>query len=53
MQYACRSYEEGLAAVGQELTCHGYRLYDLDGDEIYLLTLQPEALAADFEEVCR
>jgi len=32
VQYACRSHEEGLAAVGQELTCHGYRLYDLDGD---------------------
>ena len=41
VQYACRPHEEGLAAVGQELTCHGYRLYDLDGDEIYLLTLQP------------
>lgn len=52
VQYACRSHEEGLAAVGQELTCHGYRLYDLDGDEIYLLTLQPEAHAADFEKAC-
>lgn len=52
VQYACRSHEEGLEAVGQELTCHGYRLYDLDGDEIYLLTLQPEAHAADFEKAC-
>ena len=53
VQYACRSHEEGMAALGQELTCHGYRLYDLDGDEIYLLTLQPEAHAADFEKACR
>lgn len=52
VQYACRSHEEGLEAVGQELTCHGYRLYDLDGDEIYLLTLQPEAHATDFEKAC-
>ena len=53
VQYACRSHEEGLAAVGQELTCHGYRLYDLDGDEIYLLTLLPEVEAANLEMVCR
>lgn len=53
VQYACRSHEEGMAALGQELTCHGYRLYDLDGDEIYLLTLQAEAHAADFEMACR
>ena len=52
VQYACRSHEEGLAALGQELTCHGYRLYDLDGDDIYLLTLQPEAHLADFEKAC-
>lgn len=52
VQYACRSHEEGLAALGQELTCHGYRLYDLDGDDIYLLTLQPEAHATDFEKAC-
>ena len=52
VQYACRSHEEGLAALGQELTCHGYRLYDLDGDDIYLLTLQPEAHVADFEKAC-
>lgn len=53
VQYACRSHEEGLAAVGQELTCHGYRLYDLDGDDIYLLTLQSDVHAADFEKACR
>lgn len=53
VQYVCRPHEEGLAALGQELTCHGYRLYDLDGDDIYLLTLQPEARAADFEKACR
>lgn len=52
-QYACRSHEEGLAAVGQELTCFGYRLYDLDGDDIYLLSLQTEAHAADFKKACR
>ena len=52
-QYACLPHEEGMAALGQELTCHGYRLYDLDGDDIYLLTLQPEAHAADFEKACR
>ena len=44
-QYACRSHEEGMAALGQELTCHGYRLYDLDGDNIYLLALLPDALS--------
>ena len=53
VQYACRSHEEGMAALGQELTGHGYRLYDLDGDDSYLLTLQPEAHAADFEKACR
>ncbi|HIW65662.1 MAG TPA: hypothetical protein H9879_05470 [Candidatus Alistipes intestinipullorum] len=53
VQYACRSHEEGLAAVGQELTCFGYRLYDLDGDDVYLLTLQPETHATDFEKACR
>ena len=53
VQYACRPHEEGMNAVGQELTCHGYRLYDLDGDDIYLLTLLPEAEAANFEKACR
>ena len=53
VQYACRSHEEGMTALGQELTGHGYRLYDLDGDDIYLLTLQPEAHATDFEKSCR
>lgn len=52
-QYACLPHEEGMAAIGQELTCLGYRLYDLDGDEIYLLTLQPEARAEAFEQACR
>ena len=50
VQYACRPHEEGMSAVGQELTCHGYRLYDLDGDDIYLLTLLPEAEAAEFRK---
>ena len=53
VQYACRSHEEGMAAIGQELTCRGYRLYDLDGDDVYLLTIQQEAHAADFEKACR
>ena len=52
-QYACLPHEEGMAAIGQELTRLGYRLYDLDGDETYLLTLRPEARAEAFERACR
>lgn len=43
MQYSCFSHETGLAALGQELTVCGYALYDLNGDDIYLLALVPQA----------
>lgn len=43
----------GIAALGQELTAYGYALYDLDGDEIYLLALLPQAEMSAFEEKCR
>ena len=53
MQYSCFSHEIGITALGQELTAHGYALYDLDGDDIYLLTLVPQAETQAFEEKCR
>ena len=53
MQYSCFSHEMGLAALGQELTSYGYALYDLDGDDIYLLALVPQEEMQAFEEKCR
>ena len=53
MQYSCFSHEMGLAALGQELTSYGYALYDLNGDDIYLLALVPQAEMRAFEEKCR
>ena len=52
-QYSCFSHEMGITALGQELTTHGYALYDLDGDDIYLLALVPQAEMQAFEEKCR
>lgn len=52
-QYSCFSHEMGIAALGQELSAYGYALYDLDGDEIYLLALLPQAEMSAFEEKCR
>ena len=52
-QYFCLSHEVGIAAVGQELTTCGYALYDLDGDEIYLLELLPQTDMEIFEKKCR
>ena len=53
MQYSCFSHEMGITALGQELTAHGYALYDLDGDDIYLLALVPQTETQAFEEKCR
>ena len=53
MQYSCFSHETGLAALGQELTTCGYALYDLNGDDIYLLALVPQAEMQAFEDKCR
>lgn len=53
MQYSCFSHETGLAALGQELTACGYALYDLNGDDIYLLALVPQAEMQAFEDKCR
>ena len=52
-QYSCFSHEMGITALGQEFTAHGYALYDLDGDDIYLLVLVPQAEMQAFEEKCR
>lgn len=52
-QYSCFSHEMGITALGQELTSYGYALYDLNGDDIYLLTLVPQAEMQAFEEKCR
>lgn len=52
-QYFCLSHEAGIAALGQELTACGYVLYDLDGDEIYLLELLPQTEMQTFEKKCR
>ncbi len=52
-QYFCLSHEAGIAALGQELTAYGYALYDLDGDEIYLLELLPQTEMQTFEKKCR
>ena len=52
MQYSCFSHEMGITALGQELTAHGYALYDLDGDDLYLLALVPQAEMQAFEEKC-
>ena len=52
-QYFCLSHEAGIAALGQELTACGYALYDLDGDEIYLLELLPQTEMQTFEKKCR
>lgn len=49
-QYFCLSHEAGIAALGQELTACGYALYDLDGDEIYLLELLPQTEMQTFEK---
>ena len=51
-QYFCLSHEAGIAALGQELTACGYVLYDLDGDEIYLLELLPQTEMQAFEKKC-
>lgn len=51
-QYFCLSHEAGIAALGQELTAYGYALYDLDGDEIYLLELLPQTEMQTFEKKC-
>ena len=51
-QYYCLSHEAGIAALGQELTAYGYALYDLDGDEIYLLELLPQTEMQAFEKKC-
>ena len=51
-QYFCLSHEAGIAALGQELTACGYALYDLDGDEIYLLELLPQTEMQAFEKKC-
>lgn len=51
-QYYCLSHEAGIAALGQELTAYGYALYDLDGDEIYLLELLPQTEMQTFEKKC-
>ena len=51
-QYFCLSHEAGIAALGQELTAYGYALYDLDGDEIYLLELLPQTEMQAFEKKC-
>lgn len=53
MQYSCFSHEMGITALGQELTSYGYALYDLNGDDIYLLALVPQAEMQAFEEKCR
>lgn len=52
MQYSCFSHEMGITALGQELTSYGYALYDLNGDDIYLLALVPQAKMQAFEEKC-
>lgn len=51
-QYFCLSHEAGIVALGQELTACGYALYDLDGDEIYLLELIPQTEMQTFEKQC-
>lgn len=53
MQYSCFSHEMGITALGQELSSYGYALYDLNGDDIYLLALVPQAEMQAFEEKCR
>lgn len=49
LQYIRLPHEAGIAALGQELTACGYNLYDLDGEDMYLLTLVPKEKAASFE----
>lgn len=49
LQYIRLPHEAGIAALGQELTTCGYNLYDLDGEDMYLLTLVPKEKAASFE----
>ena len=49
LQYIRLPHEAGIAALGQELTACGYCLYDLDGEDIYLLELIPMEETADFE----
>ena len=53
VQYMKLSHEQGVAALGQELSTFGWALYDLDGEDIYLFVLIPEAEREEFEAFCK
>ncbi len=52
-QYMRLSHEQGVAALGQELSAFGWALYDLCGDDIYLFALIPQAQQNAFETFCK
>lgn len=53
LQYSTLQHEQGVEALGQELSACGWALYDLDGGDAYLFALLPQAERAEFEAACR
>lgn len=53
LQYLTFPHEEGVLALGQELTACGYSLYDFDDEDEYLFILIAEAEKDALEAQCR
>lgn len=53
LQYMPLPHEQGVQALGQELTACGWGLYDFDGEDEYSLVLIPEESHGAFEAQCR
>lgn len=52
-QYMRLTHDKGLLALGQELSAVGLALFDLDGEDIHLLTILPEEERDAFEAFCQ
>ena len=52
-QYMRLTHDKGLLALGQELSAVGLALFDLDGEDIHLLTILPENECEAFEAFCK
>lgn len=53
VQYMTFEHEDGVRALGQELTTFGWGLYDFDDEDEYLFVLLPETEKDVFEKRCR
>lgn len=53
MQYMTFEHEDGIQALGQELTAFGWCLYDFDEEDEHLFILLSDKEKAAFEQQCR